>query len=465
MGLFGSTNTLEIILKARDEATKPLENFKRTVLETTNTIRGQTQVQQQQIWNGKEWLTTQEKTIKGMTRFRMELLSVMFFGMAMQRLFMGMLQPAMEVAGIFDIISIILEVLFLPIVLALLPFLLEIMNWFLNLPEGAKMFIGILVLVGAIIGTLLMVFGQLGLGLMGVAMAFGGVSVGGTAVSMSLGAMLAPLGALIVPILAIIAIVALLWLAWETNFGNCRQYFQEIWDGIKNILQGVADFFGGIFDIIVGIVTMDTEKIGEGIRKMWSGIQSVFKDGIWKILVAFGNWINDMLWAVIDWGIKWVGWVNKIVWQVMQQIFNFKSEFWQAAKDAAIGFINWFVDGLKSIGSKIADTLWSIIPEPFKSALRFGKDIVMTFVEAVSGTKAKTKSVTDAIITPYGDIIHTAPSDWLVATKTPPGGGTVINISPTINMTNEIRENVDVDYLKKQISEEIVREVAAGLRR
>ena len=46
----------------------------------------------------------------GLYGFRMEMLSTMFFGMAMQRTFMGLLRPAFQAAGVFDIFQSILEI-------------------------------------------------------------------------------------------------------------------------------------------------------------------------------------------------------------------------------------------------------------------------------------------------------------------------------------------------------------------
>src|SRR3990167_894163 len=78
----------------------------------------------------------------GMRGFRMEMLSVMFFGMGINRFFSGLLQPAMEAAGIFELISTTLQILFLPVALMLLDVLMPILDWFLNLPEGVQVAIG-----------------------------------------------------------------------------------------------------------------------------------------------------------------------------------------------------------------------------------------------------------------------------------------------------------------------------------
>lgn len=59
------------------------------------------------------------------------------------------------------------------------------------------------------------------------------------------------------------------------------------------------------------------------------------------------------------------------------------------------------------------------------------------------GTQTSTKSVQDAIISPNGDIITTAPDDYLIATKNPNslGGGIVVNVYGDVS-GNELIERV-----------------------
>ena len=71
----------------------------------------------------------------GIHGFKMEMLSVMFGGQMLAGAMWGLLQPAMEATGIFEIFGAMLQTLFLPIALALLDVLLPIMVWFMGAPE------------------------------------------------------------------------------------------------------------------------------------------------------------------------------------------------------------------------------------------------------------------------------------------------------------------------------------------
>ena len=87
----------------------------------------------------------------GMKGFKMELLSVMFFGQMMSQTMKNLLRPAMETAGVFELLRITLLVLFIPIILLLLPLFLKISAWFMSLPIEIKIMLGVFVILFGII--------------------------------------------------------------------------------------------------------------------------------------------------------------------------------------------------------------------------------------------------------------------------------------------------------------------------
>lgn len=114
---------------------------------------------------------------RGMKDFKMEMLGVMFFGMAMQRMFSSLLRPALDTVGVFELWTETLRVFFLPVVLAILPAVLGIMDWLMNMSDSSKMAIGAIVLFGLVLATLLFVIGTVALGIGSLATALG-VGVG-----------------------------------------------------------------------------------------------------------------------------------------------------------------------------------------------------------------------------------------------------------------------------------------------
>lgn len=221
-------------------------------------------------------------------RFRAELLSVMFFGMAINRVFSMMLQPALKLVGLFELWSSTLAILFLPIALQLLDILLPIMDFLINLPEPVQNAIGVFVLFGLVLGKLIMLFGIIGLGIFGMQQAFGAM---GPAIIGTLGKIGAFLTGVFGVGLGIILAGAVLLIigfisAWKTNFGNIRQWTQVFFEGVKDIFKGFWKFVKGIWKVISGFLTGDVDKIVEGLKLLWQGFKQ-FVGGIVKAIIGF----------------------------------------------------------------------------------------------------------------------------------------------------------------------------------
>jgi gas vesicle protein len=101
----------------------------------------------------------------GLRGFRLEMLGVLFFGQSMVQLFSGMLNPAANLFGMFELIGTTLEIVFLPIIEALFPVFLKLITFFMDLPEPVKLIIGGIALFGLVLGGLLSVLGNVFLGL------------------------------------------------------------------------------------------------------------------------------------------------------------------------------------------------------------------------------------------------------------------------------------------------------------
>jgi len=163
---------ITILTEVIDLATGKLREIRSQILRTSDAQRTTTQHYDKMANGQKKLRKTTTQTIKGMHRFRMELLSVMFFGMALNRVFMGMLQPAMEATGIFELLSVTLLSVFMPVALEMLETLLWWSEAFMALDPAAKLFTGRVVAMGAAASAGLMAFGMLGLGIDGMKTAF-----------------------------------------------------------------------------------------------------------------------------------------------------------------------------------------------------------------------------------------------------------------------------------------------------
>lgn len=110
----------------------------------------------------------------GLRGFRMEMLGVMFFGMAMSKMFSGLLKPSLETVGVFQLLKETLTILFLPIAIKVFGFFAKLLEFVSNLSPETKLMIGKFVLFGLAIGTVLFLIGTLALGIGSIILAFSG---------------------------------------------------------------------------------------------------------------------------------------------------------------------------------------------------------------------------------------------------------------------------------------------------
>ena len=124
---------------------------------------------------GGKMANTMRRATHGLRGFRMEMLSIMFFGMNLSRFFTGLLKPVMELTGLTELWTTTLQMVFLPIGMMLLDFLMPLMMWLMNLSDKVKLWIGWMVIGGAVLGLVLFFVGMLSLGIGGLIMALGGL--------------------------------------------------------------------------------------------------------------------------------------------------------------------------------------------------------------------------------------------------------------------------------------------------
>jgi len=216
------------------------------------------------------------------------MLTLMFFGWQLKRTFMGFLEAATAaymkitegqtktskalLAGMaaweFFKFSVI-EALG-PLIQYFTELFVQIMDFITAHPLLMK-FVAWGLLFAGILGTVLSLVGSFGLGIMGVAAAFGPLmSVIGLVISL-LG------GPLTVAIMAVIGVISLLYMAWKNNWFGIRDILSRVWEGMKFILGLIWRFYTEtIPNALYGLYNW--------FKKAWNAIGNVVK-WVWEHLI------------------------------------------------------------------------------------------------------------------------------------------------------------------------------------
>lgn len=229
------------------------------------------------------------------------------------------------------------------------------------------------------------------------------------------------------PIVLIVAAIAGLVAAFVVLWNKCeafRNFWKNLWDGIKNIFNAVVNWFKQAAQTLVNIF----KNAWDGIKKAWSSVGDFFK-GIWNkitgIFKSVGSWFADKF------GAAWTGIKNAFapfiayfqqLWNTVKGIFavvkavlsgNF-SDAWAAIKGIFSGWGNFFKglweqvksafgnawEAMKDVGRNIIKGIWDGISGAaswlWEKITGIGNDIIGWF-KGIFGIHSPSKVMRDEI--------------------------------------------------------------------
>jgi len=243
----------------------------------------------QMTTTGGKFANNMRMMTHGMRGFRMEMLGVMFFGMMLQRTFLGLLNPVMEAFGVMDLFRVMLLTLFLPIMQALFPYMLAMMQWFMDLSDPVKKVLGAFVLLGVIFGTLLMMLGMWALGI-------------GSLIQIipNLLKVFSLIGPFLTPIIAIVWGLIDVFIGWGKSTA-------KVIGGILKVIAGVAGIIAVVMGapaLLVAAIVVAVVGIITAVVRYWDSIKQAFKDGwAWVKNISRGafDWLKNKFIKAKDW--------------------------------------------------------------------------------------------------------------------------------------------------------------------
>jgi len=272
-----------------------------------NTLTGQTQSLGQ---------VTQQAG-KEAKRFNFSWLSVMFAGMALNRVFGGLIKSQLKLFGITELLGGAFTLVMLPVMMMLLPLFLWLSQIMMNLSPEMKIVVGVLIVVAAIFGLLLLVGGQLMLAIMGLGSIFGIFGVLALLAVLGIVLILIGLGFIIAGIIIIVQ-------NWGKDWGKVMLGMGIALIGLGVVALGVfaimtaagvtsavitwAAWTAGISLIVGAFILLGSKVVSEwdDISAGWTVIMAKMHnkftkfrngiiDGILAVATAWNNFMPDVL--------------------------------------------------------------------------------------------------------------------------------------------------------------------------
>lgn len=248
------------------------------------------------------------KATAGLRGFRMELLGVLFFGMAMQNMFMSLLRPAADVFGIFELWTTTLQVFFLPIMEEIFPHLLNLMDVLMNMDPATQKIVGGIVALGVALGSIFLLLGQLALGI---------GALFGTSFPVLVAEAILLLGNLLrvfagIPGL-IVGLFASIIIAWNEDFRGFRNNVQTWVLSVVGIFTGAIDQIKNLWQAMIALITGDFDTASE------------------KFLASFESY-KDFIKSLKDFTVSTFEILGKAILRTLEGVIN-----------AAISIVNAFL--------------------------------------------------------------------------------------------------------------------------
>jgi hypothetical protein len=369
----------------------------------------------------------------GMRGFRMEMLGVMFFGMAMNRMFMGLIKTSLDWFGVFEIMSMGLGLLFLPLAEKLLEWAIKFLQWVAQLTPEQKKWINIMVAAAIVIGTVLTVIGTLALGLGSLLLAFN--------------LMFTPIGMVVTALLGLagLAFLSKMFGDFEGAVGAAEEKLVAF--GVSgDLITALKDKVSGALEALKGMVPEFITTGFEIARKIVEGIAQYFADNPLVVLgaiiggliggpagIAIGSALGTLfsniefseIEEIIDAGLQTL----QTILDGMLENFDLVEDVFVALMESMGEWIGRNIPKLMKLGFMIAT---AIIEGMMKGILQ----ALMSLASKIPGLGKNDKfrnmveslgpppSIGDGIIQ-NGKIITTHPEDTIMAFKDPSifGGG------------------------------------------
>lgn len=260
-----------------------------------------------------------------------------------------------------------------PIVQKVAELITALVNKFSALPEGVQQVIVVVGILVAALGPLLMVIGQISLGISAVAGTLSKLSgIGGTVTNLIGGIKTAVTGLLgIITAHPVIAAITAIIVTLVTLYNKC-EWFR---DGVNGILKAIKDGFFAAWDGIVGFFT---ETIPNALDTLTGDFEKL-KSDLENILNNIKNAVAN-IWDSIE----------EITSNIWNEIKNVVSTLVSLIKETAISGFEALRDGIKNtiqelpqIVSNIFDKIGSTISGWIDNAKEWGADFIHGLTEGI----------------------------------------------------------------------------------
>ena len=313
--------------------------------------------------------TSMRRLTRAHERFKMEMLSVLFFGMSLSRMFRGYIDNVLKMTGVTDMLTLAMQSLLFPVLLPMIPILYEITEKIMGLDKGWRALLGAGMILVTLFGMLLWTIGTFVLGIDGLLIALSklGVTLPG------IGAILGKVSGIFSATFGLIFTIALAVIIGIIKaFDEFKASVIWIGEAIYNIIKGDVEmtigFFKAAFGLMHGLLTGNFDLFFNGVKTFITGVKDFVIGGLLGLVrgiiallgsIALGllRFLGDVVNMIID----FIDWIlgGPYVRNFAEGIVSFVQDICDKIVGIIKGLIRFIENAVRSIGGGLG----SVVPK------------------------------------------------------------------------------------------------------
>jgi len=186
---------------------------------------------------------------------------------------------------------------------------------------------------------------------------------------------------------------------WNAIYSVIAGLLSTIWNVIQSVWNAIKGFIEGILQAIQGIIQIVTGLISGDWGKVWDGIKNVAQ-GVWNAIWAIIEGALGIIWATIS-GVLTTIWdfikgIMQSIWAVINSawdgVVNKTRDAWNSFRNSINDVVNQVFSFLTGFPGRITDVLHvdlgavgQRIMESFLGGLKSGFESVKNFIGGIAG--------------------------------------------------------------------------------
>lgn len=335
-----------------------------------------------------------------------------------------------ELGGALETAAINIQQILAPMVTSVVQWITNLINVFNQMDDGTQtMIVTILSLVAAfgpfllILGKIVSFFGGIITSIQGASGAFGLLKAVMAGVAGGFGPILAMIAAVVAAVIAlkvawdtnfmgiqektaemaealqgiwdailngVQSFFQFLLSLWESNWGNCQDIFNAIWEGIQVIFESFLDILVNTFQLFENIFTGNWEGAWQNVlnigKSIWDALVAFIEAALKAIIVAVVNIGSGLYSAAIT--------VFNKVKEGFQNVWNQIKSWFNTAKEDPVNAIKSIGSKMLSVGKSVISSLWDGLKSAWNSVKSWAQGIAswLTSVLSVKASASFTSS-------------------------------------------------------------------------